>query len=78
MLQAIRKHMERQVSSIHRGKSHTEPSKEKDIQLLENSYRSSQVHNEQQGRTLRHRSDVVVDLISEGAAKLTIKKTLEN
>ncbi|KAN0091041.1 hypothetical protein V8E55_004607 [Tylopilus felleus] len=68
MLQAICKHMEHQVSSLH---------KEKDIQWLENSYQSSQVHSKQKGRELRHRSDMVVDLVSAGAGKLTTKKKRE-
>ena len=78
MLQAIRKHMEHQVSSLQRGKSHTDPSKKKDIQWLENSYQSSQVHSKQKGWELCHRSNMVVDLVSAGAGKLTTKKKKEN
>lgn len=77
MLQAVRKHMEQQIRSLQRGKSHTNPSKEKDIERLEDSYQTSEVHSEQKGRKMRHASDIITDIVSQGANKLFTGKVIE-
>ena len=77
MMQAVRKHMENQVRTLRHGKSHCDPSKHKDVCRLENSYKTSEVHSEQQGRKLRNKSDIVEDFVTKGAIALFTKKTID-
>jgi hypothetical protein len=76
MLQGVRKHFERQLSSLWRGGSHTDPSKEQDLKRLEESYLSSNVHTEEHGRTSRTGADMVKDIVSQGAVRLGTKDTI--
>ncbi|KAF9236815.1 hypothetical protein BU15DRAFT_88956 [Melanogaster broomeanus] len=70
------KHLETQFRSLWRGVSHTDPSKERDVQRLEESYISSNVHSEEEGRTLRTKTDEVKDIVTSGAVTLGTKKTI--
>ena len=43
-LEAVRRHMEKQVRTVYRGSSHTSPSHEKDVKTLGDAYVASRVH----------------------------------
>ena len=75
MMQAVRKHMENQVRTLRHRKSHCDPSKHKDVCRLENSYKTSEVHSEQQGRKLQNKSDIVEDFVMKGAVTSALKYT---
>ena len=76
-LRAVSKHLKQQVRSLWRGVSHTDPSKAKDINQLEDSYVSSNIHIAEPGRTVRTRADVAKDIVTEGAIRLGTKETIE-
>lgn len=63
---AIRKHAEAQVKSLNCGISHMEPSKERDLSILDQSYMTSAVHILQEGRRVQTAADRVVDVVSNG------------
>jgi len=73
---AIRKHAEAQVKSLNRGTSHTEPSKERDLGILDQSYTSSAVHVLQEGRRVRTAADRVVDVVSNGLIQLQLGNSI--
>lgn len=76
-LRAVSKHLERQVKPLWHGVSHVDPSKNNDINRLEDSYVSSKVHVAEPGRTERTRADIAKDIVTEGAIRLGTKGTIE-
>ncbi|KAH7921009.1 hypothetical protein BV22DRAFT_1132613 [Leucogyrophana mollusca] len=74
---AVRKHMESQIKTLRRGTSHTDPSKERDVDRLEDAYTASHVHVQTNGRQFKSKADEVVDVVSNGALYLLTKKTLK-
>ena len=71
------KHLECQVRSLHHGVSHSTPSKNEDVQLLENAYTSFNIHTAEPEQTEQTGSDIVKDIVTEGAIKLGTKDTIE-
>ncbi|KAJ2991050.1 hypothetical protein NUW54_g8300 [Trametes sanguinea] len=75
-LRAIDEHLTRQFKTLHRGTSHTTPSKEADVRLLHEFYKTSKLHEYQPGREA---VDAVKEVVSEGfqiAANRIIPKWL--
>ncbi|KIK78211.1 hypothetical protein PAXRUDRAFT_81112, partial [Paxillus rubicundulus Ve08.2h10] len=73
----VRKHMERQIQTLQRGSSHTDPAKRKDIERLEGVYRTSEIHMQEDGCHARGKADHVEDVVSLGAAHLFSRKTMQ-
>ncbi|KAH7910892.1 hypothetical protein BJ138DRAFT_1187476 [Hygrophoropsis aurantiaca] len=76
-LRAVRKHMEKQIKTLRRGASHTDPSAAMDIDRLDDAYMASSVHVQVDGRKAKSKADEVVDVVSNGALYLLTKKTMK-
>jgi len=46
----VKDHIEDEINHFHRGKSHTSPDKEKDVQQLQAAYHNGNVHVLEKGR----------------------------
>ncbi|KAK7023628.1 hypothetical protein VNI00_016590 [Paramarasmius palmivorus] len=66
-IRAVTEHIEDQFETYTRGKRHTAPKKEKDVQRLVNSYK--ELHKLHEGRTL-HKDDRAKDYLLTGADKV--------
>lgn len=63
--------VEEQFGTLARGKKHTVPSREKDIEKLQKSYATAKLHEVQEGRKIwSDKKDQAMDFISDGASKL--------
>ena len=74
LLEAVRRHMEKQVHTVYRGSSHTNPSHEKDVRTLEDAYMASHMHEYISGRRIEHKNDVALDFVQKGTHNL--RKTI--
>ena len=76
IIRIVTEHMEEEFGTYKRGKSHTVPTREKDIQVLQKSYHQSQYHIYTRGRTIEKKDDKAKDFIEEGMGKLHSSKVL--
>ena len=74
-LEAVRRHMEKQVRTVYRGSSHTNPSHEKDVRTLEDAYMASHVHEYIPSRRIERKNDIALDFVQKGTQNL--RKTIE-
>jgi len=65
--------MECEFNTLTHGSSHTSPSANADIQMLEASYREAGLHELIPGRKPRVRKDKATDMITKGVVKLHSK-----
>jgi len=66
----MRRHFEKQISTVYRGQSHATPSKEKDIAKLDEAYTASRVHFSIPGRRASTKQDKSEDYVIKGALLL--------
>jgi hypothetical protein len=74
----VKDHVERSINHYLRGKSHTSPSKESDIDVLHQNYHQSKVHDYKPGRRLDNNlKDVPADYIRNGSDATRMKKSID-
>lgn len=73
---AVTQHVEEEFGTLSRGKSHTRPKKEKDLQHLHSSYHTSGHHNTVEGRDIQSSGDCWDDYTLQGALKVIQGKVL--
>ncbi|EGN91946.1 hypothetical protein SERLA73DRAFT_157292 [Serpula lacrymans var. lacrymans S7.3] len=61
-LRAVRKHTELQIRTLQQGLHHSDPLKEKDIEILHNTYIASNIHSQQDGREVKSKADGTTDV----------------
>ncbi len=76
IIRIVTEHMEEEFGTYKRGKSHTVPTREKDVQVLQKAYHLSQYHVYTRGRTIEKKDDKAKDYIEEGMGKLHSGKVL--
>lgn len=59
-----------------RGKRHTVPKKELDVQRLVNSYKIAKIHEYQPGRMIKSQKDCAVDFTTKGCEALVKGKVM--
>lgn len=76
VMRSVKDHVEAEFNHFCRGKSHTDPGKEADIDLLQKSYRSTKAHLYCAGRTL---PDVAKakDYIHDGSQTTKLQATID-
>ena len=74
-MNAIASHVEKEFKTLMQGKKHMVPKKELDIQALQKSYHTAQVHQYEPGRKLK-RKNVVKDVATVGAIDMMSGKTV--
>ena len=72
----VKDHVEAQFNHFRRGKSHTIPEKEEDIQCLQASYSASKLHQYTPGRRVES-IDKVKDVVEQGSDPIRLKKVIE-
>ncbi|RDB26990.1 hypothetical protein Hypma_005135 [Hypsizygus marmoreus] len=77
IIDAVASHIEEEFKTVMRGKKHTVPKAELDIQALHKSYRSSDVHKYIPGRKHALEADHAKDFIAVGALELGTGKLLQ-
>ncbi|EGO02645.1 hypothetical protein SERLA73DRAFT_150313 [Serpula lacrymans var. lacrymans S7.3] len=75
-LRAVRKHTELQIRTLRRGLHHSDPLKEKDIEILHNAYIASNIHTYQDGREVKTKADGTMDVVTKGSLNILTKGTL--
>ena len=70
-------HVEKEFNTLTRGKKHTVPQKEVDVQKLQDSYNASKLHMEIPGRKRFSDKDYEKDYISAGALSFSDGKLRE-
>ncbi|KAJ6565956.1 hypothetical protein DFH09DRAFT_919327 [Mycena vulgaris] len=82
VIRAVNNHMEYEFKTRIRGRKHTVPKKELDIQELQKWYRASNVHVYEPGRNipskLKNNPDVPKDTLSKGTTLIQTDETLKN
>ncbi|PBK71762.1 hypothetical protein ARMSODRAFT_1016752 [Armillaria solidipes] len=78
IIHSLSEHMEKQFRTLTRGKWHTIPKKEKDVQKLEKLFQDSKYHTFMPGRKLKAGKDKAKDFIAKGVLKLWEGNTLSN
>lgn len=76
VIRAVTLHIEEEFGTLTRGKKHTVPKKELDIQKLQQSYQSSGYHKYCRGRQINSKKDRAVDYTTKGHLKLQRGKIL--
>ncbi|KAJ2936354.1 hypothetical protein H1R20_g739, partial [Candolleomyces eurysporus] len=76
-IRIVTEFIEQQFGTLVRGKQHTIPSAEKDIQKLRKSYADSELHKVKKGRKHATAKDKAKDVTLEGNLKLQKRQTLE-
>ncbi|KAJ3552472.1 hypothetical protein NM688_g4131 [Phlebia brevispora] len=77
MRRKIKDHVEDQINSFHRGKSHTDPDKEDDITTLQASYARSKIHHYNPRRQLP-KEDQLEDYNAKGSDLHTLAKVINS
>ena len=72
----VKDHVEAEVNHFLRGKSHTSPDAEEDIQNLQAAYRRDSIHLFKEGRRLAAK-DKVKDYMAVGAEGTKLKKVIQ-
>ena len=72
----VKDHVERSINHYLRGKSHTSPGKESDIDTLHRNYHQSKVHEYKPGRSLEPK-DTQADYIQNGSDATRLKKAID-
>ncbi|TFK58743.1 hypothetical protein BDN72DRAFT_781667 [Pluteus cervinus] len=76
-IRAVTTHVNTEFKTLARGKKHTIPRREFDIQTLQNSYQASNIYTYTPKRKPASKDDRVKDLLKIGAEKLLKTKVLE-
>lgn len=76
VIEAVGTHAEEEFKTKSRGKKHTVPKKELDVQTLQSSYHASEVHKYIPGRKRFSKQDHAKDFVLSGGVKLMKGKTL--
>jgi hypothetical protein len=63
-------HMEQEFRTLTRGKKHSTPKKDADVEKLQKAYRASGYHRYQRGRTINSKKDRAADYATKGCLKL--------
>lgn len=69
--------MEKEFNTLTRGKAHTSPHYMTDVQSLESSYRDARIYEFIPKRKLQLSKDKAKDLVTQGAVKLHVKRTIQ-
>lgn len=69
-LRTVANHVEKDVGTWTRGKKHTTPSPNADIEELQREYTRNKIHRQVKGRKVRRVKDKIVDYISKGVDEL--------
>ena len=78
VIRALTLHIEEEFGTLTRGKRHTVPKKEHDIQKLQKSYRLSDYHNlYHRGREINSKQDQATDYTTKGSLKLQRGKLIQ-
>ncbi|KAF8833153.1 hypothetical protein BDN67DRAFT_917538, partial [Paxillus ammoniavirescens] len=78
VIRELSKHMEKEFNTLTRGKKHGVPKKDRDVMLLESSYREARLHEKIAGRKLKgSKRDKVVDVLTKGAVKLHTGRSID-
>lgn len=77
VIRGVTSHVEKEFNTLTRGKKHTVPQKELDVQKLQDSYNASKLHTEIPGRKRFSEKDYEKDYISAGALSFSDGKLLE-
>lgn len=77
VIRAVTEHIEREFGTKARGQSHTVPSKEKDVDLLQNSYQEAGYHKFSNGRKIARDKDKAKDYTTRGYTHLHTGKVME-
>lgn len=76
VIRAVTSHIEEEFGTLTRGKKHTIPKKELDIQKLQESYRGAGYHKYHAGRQINSQKDQALDYTTMGCLKLQRGKIL--
>jgi hypothetical protein len=76
VIRALTLHIEEEFGTLTRGKKHTVPKKELDVQKLQESYRLSDYHKYHRGREINSKKDRAADYTTNGCLKLQRGKLL--
>jgi hypothetical protein len=76
VIRALTLHIEEEFGTLTRGKRHTVPKKELDVQKLQESYRLSDYHKYHRGRDINSKKDQAADYTTKGCLKLQRGKFL--
>jgi hypothetical protein len=71
----VKDHVEAEINSFLRGKAHTNPDAEEDIQNLQAAYRKDAIHSFKAGRQLAAK-DKVKDYVAQGVEGTKLKKVI--
>ena len=77
IIRAVTEHIEDEFGTKARGQSHTVPSKEKDILLLQKSYHEAGYHEFSNGRKITQDKDKAKDYTTRGYTHLHMGKVIE-
>jgi hypothetical protein len=72
----VKDHVEAEVNSFRRGKTHSSPDAEEDIRNLQEAYRKDSIHVFQEGRKLAGK-DKVKDYMALGVEGTKLKKVIQ-
>lgn len=77
VIRALTLHIEEEFGTLTRGKSHTNPEREKDVERLQKSYTKSTFHRTKGGRKINSKADTYTDYATKGCTKLLQGKILK-
>jgi hypothetical protein len=76
VIRALTLHIEEEFGTLSRGKKHTIPKKELDVQRLQQAYNTSGYHRYSAGREINSKNDRAMDYATNGCLKLQRGKIL--
>ncbi len=74
--QKVKDHVEAELNHFLRGKAHTTPDKENDVERLQSAYQRSKVHDYVRGRQVK--GTTVKDYLALGSEPGKLKNTIKN
>jgi hypothetical protein len=77
VIRTLTLHMEEQFATLTRGKKHTAPKKDLDVEKLQKAYKSSGYHRYDRGRTIKLKKDMAPDYATKGCLKVQNGKMLQ-